>query len=255
MAKKNDIKQVSFTKVDKYIKEFAESAFEYSPLVLNSETEDANLISEMGIQIRRSIPLFEVGNFVEDVTRGLFVDIENEDGNIETRYAPYYKNIYIGKNILKYYTNIKEIDSLERLEKLIFGDSFGIIDIIKDNIDMVQFEEILENISDLIEYRKQELLNDKKSGLDRLSDSLNNILKTIDKKIEQFDIENLGEYVPEIVDIFKSGKLDPEKFAKAFVNAKADGVEDDGEDKTKDDSKIVKVDFGTKVDTKTEDQR
>jgi len=227
MSKKNNVKQVSFTKLDKYIKEFATNLFEYSPLELKCPEEFAEMINEMDVQIRYSLPLFEVGNFVEDVVRGVFVDIENEDGTTELRYAPYYKDIYIGKNILKYYTNIKELDSLERLEKMVFGDSLGIIDIIKDNINLSQFDGILKAIDDLIDFRKRELLNNKKSGLDNLVDSLNSILKNIDKKIEQFDVESLGEYVPEIVDIFKSGKLDPEKFASAFVKAKAEGVEDE----------------------------
>ena len=116
MSKKNNVKQVSFTKLDKYIKEFATSLFEYNPLELNCPEEFTEMINELDVQIRYSLPLFEVGNFVEDVVRGVFVDIENEDGTTDLRYAPYYKDIYIGKNILEYYTNIKELDSLERLE-------------------------------------------------------------------------------------------------------------------------------------------
>lgn len=242
MSKKNNVKQVSFTKVDKYIKEFATNLFEYNPLELNYPKEFTEMINEMDIQIRHSLPLFDMGGFVEDVVNGVFVDVENEDGVAETKYAPYYKDIYIGKNILKYYTNIKEIDSVDRLEKLVFGDGFGIIDIVKDNINLSQFDEILKAIDDLIDFRKRELLNNKKSGLDNLVDSLNSILKNIDKKIEQFDVESLGEYVPEIVDIFQSGKLDPEKFASAFVNAKANSVGNDTESEVKDDSKVVNVD-------------
>ena len=245
MSKKNSVKQVSFTKIDKYIKEFTSDAFTYKPLVLNSTDKITETINEMGVQIRCSLPLFDVGSFVEDVTNGCFVDIENEDGSIETIYAPYYKDIFIGKNILKYYTNIKELDSLDRLEKLVFGDSIGIIDIIKDSINIKQLSEILGAIDDLIEFKKQELLNNKKSGLDSLADSLNNILKTIDKKIENFDVESLGEYVPEIIDIFKSGKLDPEKFASAFVKAKADGVENDMESEVNVEVNSKVVDIGS----------
>lgn len=251
MSKKNNVKQVSFTKLDKYIKEFASDAFEYSPLVLNCKGENPDKVNEMGIQIRRSLPLFDMVNFAEDVANGCFVNVENEDGAVELRYAPYYKDIYIGRNILKYYTNIKEIDSLDRLENLVFGDSFGIVSIIKDNINLNQLDEILKAIDDLIDFRKQELLNNKKSGLDSLVDGLNKVLKTIDKKIEQFDIESLAEHIPAIIDIFASGKLDPEKFAKAFVEAKSESIEDGNGDESESNSKIVEVDFGRKVDTET----
>lgn len=242
MSKKDNVKQVSLTKVDKYIKEFATKAFEYKPLKLNYPKEFTEMINEMDVQTRRSLPLFDVGGFVEDSANGCFVNIESEDGSIETRYAPYYRDIYIGKNILKYYTNIKEIDSIERLEKMVFGDSFGIVHVIKDSINIKQLDEIICAIDDLIEFKKQQLLNNEKSGLDELTNNLNNILKTIDKKIENFDVESLGEYVPEIVDIFKSGKLDPEKFASAFINAKAESVEDNVESEVKDGSKVVNID-------------
>ena len=233
--KKDNIKEVSLTKIDEYIKEVADNVFEYKPLKIKIDNESFKTISEMGIQVRNVIPLYEMVEFIESVVNNCFFEIENEDG-ITLKYTPYYKDFFMAQNILKYFTNIKELD-VKRMEKLLHGKGHDILTLVESNIDCSQLFKIKESIDELIEFKKQEIL--KQSKWDNLANGLNKILDTIDEKIKEFNIDQLSELTPEILEVLNNGKLSPENFAKAFIKLKGEDVEKKSEDRNKN---IVNID-------------
>lgn len=218
---KGKVKQVSFTKLDDFLKNCQNDGSDFVTIDMVAVKNKENILE---VDVKEFLTITEMCQFIEETIDGCFIDVAIDDTYI-TKYAPYYKDIYIVKNILKFYTNIKEIESIERLEKISYTSK--IIERIQDVINMEQFETILSSINDGIEFRKQQLLNKQSSKLDSVFDGLNQIFKTIDKKIEGLDVSNMAEFAPKIIDIFASGKVNPENFADAFLKAKSEEIDNE----------------------------
>lgn len=232
MSKKNKTPNISFSKIESFIERH--QYIETIPIPIKD--------GEIELHIKRTLTLQEVVEFANSVVNNCFMDIDVLDsegeatGEVETVFTPYYKELTIGRNILDYYVqNMKSDDNLNRVYSLIA--STPIIELILKVIDGSQYYRLIESIDEMIEYRKQQLLNNKQSKLDEVFDNINNLIFTVTDKIDDFDLSSLAEYVPGIAGAVSEGQFDLEKLAKAVLKVESESLEDGENELTESDTK------------------
>jgi hypothetical protein len=70
-----------------------------------------------------------------------------------------------------------------------------------------QWISILQSANELIDYRKQKLIHNKKSSMDEAFESLNTLLSTLNEKAKELDTKKLEKIIK---------KLNPKELVKAY---------------------------------------
>ena len=107
------------------------------------------------------------------------------------------KNEVIDIMLVDTFTNILKTDEefdykLNAIDE--FLDNTNVVDIIRENINPRLYEELVDAIDENISY---------KTGIDRngISTALSSLLKTVEKKVSDFNIESLNDALKELGDI------------------------------------------------------
>lgn len=120
--------------------------------------------------IKKELTLIEYLSFINNVVSLCFSDI---DGKIT--YNPQYKMIYIKKYFLEMYTDYTPV-AIEGTSSLIANHpnyiNFSINEYI-EQINSIQFENILDSIDETIEFKKQQLLIKYQNDLSVMPDITN----------------------------------------------------------------------------------
>lgn len=209
----------------------------------NKKVEISYKISEeetIVVTFKTSLDFTEMDAIVNKVADFVFTS--------EGEYIPTYKDVVFFGTIIKQLSNIPLPEKKIKDEKT--GNEFKAMDLEKIHDVMVQSKimdkihemyngendgeedlyyliDKLENmISDTIEYRKQQVLNNKQSKLDELFDSVIMLVNNINKQSESFDLESMKPFADTVMTAYKDGNLDPEVLAKAFIKAKGEDSDD-----------------------------
>jgi hypothetical protein len=138
----------------------------------NSGIEDVNIL------IKHSISLKEVSDFVEAVSDNCF-----EDGE----YKPVYKNMYIARALIIYFTDLAMPEDFDDVYKVI--NETSLIDLIKMYMSETQLYDILQAIDATIEFKKQQIL--KNSEFENMMVDLGGLVSLGIEKLSQLDLSKM----------------------------------------------------------------
>lgn len=164
---------------------------------------------DIEIEIKYSLTLKDVFNFVNTVTESCFT----EDTN---KYIPEVKDFVIKCCILELYANFTLPSHLERKYELVYGTDA--VDTVVQHINNTQLREIIESINDKVDNIAQanvEAINRQMNELYAAFNNLQEQFMNIFSGIESDDFANL-------IKAASSGAIDEEKLVRAYVNYQGD---------------------------------
>lgn len=208
--KSSNVKKISFQKIESLIKN--QSKYK-SPINIEVPINETEVVE---LQVKPLLNIHEMAAFIHSVVDGCFTEIEIGDGKTEVLYTPYYKTLWIHRNLLEYFVaNYKSDSNLDRLYSLI--TKTDIIDRVLEVIDEDQICEVFDAVDKMIEFRKQELLSRRESKFDELLSNMNDFVLKISEKVDELDLASLMQYIPSISKAINSDKFDMSKLVKAII--------------------------------------
>ena len=150
------------------------------------------------IPVKTHLSVSERAMMVSDITNMVFLTDENG-----TRYCPAFKKFAIEYNIVTYFTDVTLPSDSNKACK--FLEHSGLAHRIAQSLPDGYIVEIIADVNEAIEYRKQELL--KKSKLDDLLDRVLGVIQTLSDKTDGIDLPQIMEYVEKNMPEFK-GQLE-----------------------------------------------
>lgn len=131
-----------------------------------------------------SLNRFEANDFVEAVVASAFPVTQDENGQPSMDYDPLGKLMGIKMNIIKFYGDV-DLDNIDIDELYALASDIDIDDFVEDNdINEVQFKDMLTAIDEKCDYIKQQL-----------------VASAIDIKLDGSDVDFKIEGVDELVDV------------------------------------------------------
>jgi len=156
--------------------------------------------------IKDQLTFAESINFVDSIVDSCFE--KDELGN-DVGYSPSSLQPLIQSTFVEYYTDYEFVED--------FDTNFAVYMSVKINeslsatngkfINMTQLNGMFKAINDGIEFRKQQMLNNKKSAMDEAFESLSTLLSTLNTKAEKLDPKKLNKII---------NNLTPESILKAY---------------------------------------
>lgn len=150
--------------------------------------------------VKTMLTFVEATQFIEDVCSYYFY----EDENGKKTYNPFLGEIGYKNAFLKYYTDFEFTGDVETDYAEIAN--FSVYDNIS-SICLEQFSNIERAIHGQVEFGKQQILNNK-------TDTLSELLRTITKKIESFDMNSVTEFMNR----FNESGLNADGIVKAYLD-------------------------------------
>lgn len=150
------------------------------------------------IPVKTHLSVSERAMMVSDITNMVFIADDNG-----TRYCPAFKKFAIEYNIVTYFTDVTLPSDSNKACK--FLEQSGLAHRIAQSLPDGYIVEIIADVNEAIEYRKQELL--KKSKLDDLLDRVLGVIQTLSDKTDGIDLPQIMEYVEKNMPEFK-GQLE-----------------------------------------------
>ena len=123
----------------------------------------------------------------------------------ETEYVPIYRDLAITKSFLTMYTDITISDLDEIYNNMTEYKTFIDNIVTVDNFDYLQYDDIINNINELIEFKKEQIIH--KSAMDEAFGSLATLLSTLNEKAKELDTKKLDKLLK---------KLNPQELIKAY---------------------------------------
>jgi hypothetical protein len=170
----------------------------------------------MEIKLKKTQLTFaETLRIVEDAVSACF---EMDDEGNDIGFRPEIKDVSLQCAFYENYVDGKLSEDFdEAFATYMAIDIDGIYPNNKD-FNYSQWIQICHAVSDGIEFRKQKMLNDKKSSMDEAFDSLNTLLTTLNEKAKELDTKKLEKIIK---------KLNPQELVKAYQKSElAEGVRD-----------------------------
>lgn len=156
-------------------------------------------------------------NFYTDLTAAqklMFVDSVIELLVDETHYNSVIRDVIFDYLTIKYFTNIDltEFDEshnfLNDVEDFLYETN--IVEIVKANAHPTLFDELNKAVDDSIEYL---------TGIHKnpLNDSLSSLMKTLEKKIKEVDLDSMMEMASKFVNM--TGDFTPDSIVSAYLDS------------------------------------
>lgn len=192
---------------------------------INKNNKDTLVIGEgenqVEVIVKKKLTLFERADMVNSIVSMVW----SQDENGTEMYAPYLRKFAYDFNILNYFTNIQLPDDMDKVWE--FVDNANIAGMVIDFVGGGYIENIIREANEAIEYRKAEIL--KRSKLDNIFDSLSGIMKTVDDKTQNLDMNGMLElvekYAPELKE--ELNKILQEQMAEPSEEASASAETDE----------------------------
>lgn len=149
-----------------------------------------------------SLNRFEANDFVEAVVASAFPVTQDENGQSSMDYDPLGKLMGIKMNIIKFYGDV-DLENIDIDELYALASDIDIDDFVEDNdINEVQFKDMLTAIDEKCDYIKQQL-----------------VASAVDVKLDGSDIDFKIEGVDELVDVVATMAPILEYINEVFANA------------------------------------
>lgn len=164
--------------------------------------------------IKTQLTFAESMQFVNGVIDSVFV--KDSDGN-DIDYSPASLQPLIQSTFAELYTNMEFVEDFEtNFAEYMTIDIEKYVEEGKVNAD--QYIGMIKAIEDGISFRKQQMLNNKKSASDEMFNEITTLLSTLNDKASQLDPKKLNKYLK---------KLNPNEIVKAYQKSNIpDGVRD-----------------------------
>jgi len=177
MAKKQN--KISVNTMDKIIE-----ATKKEPDIITYEVDGESI----NITVKPYLTLKEHQSFISDIADAVFVN---------GAYAPNMLNFAYGYNLISYFTNINLPKNVEKINELLA--STNIVENIEDSI---QYHGFIDEVIDVIEFRKNVYLNNTgtnefMASLTALTDNLN---KAVESGIKDIDPKEVLEVAKNLAD-------------------------------------------------------
>lgn len=164
------------------------------------------------VNVKEQLTLTESLSFVKSVVNNV---VDTEDGTFE----PLFFDVSLMSNIITMYTDVKDTNIDEVYTNYLEYETFfnGILKY-KDAFNSDQYQKLLVNIMDVIEFNKEQIIHNKKSAMDEAFTQLSTLLSTLNDKAKELDVKKLEK-------VFN--KLNPNEILKAYQKSGiGDGVRD-----------------------------
>lgn len=146
------------------------------------------------IPVKTQLSLSERAMLVNDIVNTVFIESDNG-----IKYCPTFKKFAIDFYFVSYFTDIALPTNSDKANK--FLEQSRISDKIADAIPNEYILDIIREINEAIDYRKQEVL--KKSKFDIVFDKVLGIVQEVSKNISGIDISQIMDYVDKNAPEFK----------------------------------------------------
>jgi hypothetical protein len=194
MAKTKEIR-ISVNQFEKFVK------------TIEDNDIDITLSDDLSFKVKTKIGIRDMITFVNSVVDNCF------DGD---EYKPYYKKLIYAKNLISYFTNISiPLDDEKFYDWVTIS---GICDSVEEklyNANSSQFHEINNTIDEMIEFRKQQIIN--KSPMSDLFATIDNIVSSFG---DTFNAETIKEILPLFKSFVKNGGLNEKELMQAWFDIK-----------------------------------
>ena len=158
------------------------------------------------IDIRNTVPFAEASKFVETVADLCF----DNSGD----YIPQVYDVAVAYAIIDTYTSIETPTDITALADVVYRSN--IIENIRQYIDDVQIEGLLDAVAKKIEYR---IAINTSAAVNKSNDIINKI-EEAEKMLEQVASGLGGEDVTKLVSAIADGKIDEKKLMEAYLDKK-----------------------------------
>lgn len=188
------VKEISINAMERVIKESGEN-------IVTKDWHGNELV------IKRRLGLMEMMSFVDGVVKTCFTGDEQ-------RYTPEVRDFAIRCSVLESYANFRLPDNIEKRYEFVYG--CDAVKCVIDEIDMPQFDRMLDAIDEKIQYVADvhiEAINQKMNELYASFEALEERLSTVFGGIDEEGMAN-------IVKALQSGNLDEERLVNAYFDAR-----------------------------------
>lgn len=165
------------------------------------------------IHVKRFLDFMDMMGFVNGVAAGCFAKSDNS-------YMPEARDFFFRCHIVEYYTNIELPDNLEEKNQLVYGTN--IIEVILRNVDMGQFQAIIDSIdkkvANLVDINVKQINDEAEfiyNQIKELYEKLTEVFSGIDK-----------ETMTSIAQAVIGTTFDEKKLIDAVIAARAEGTAD-----------------------------
>lgn len=158
--------------------------------------------NEVDILVKKKLTLSERKAFTEAVVNMCFVD--DDDGNVV--YCPYLKKFSFEYHVALFFTNLELGIDVDEVES--FLTNTDVMRRIVTALDEEYINELLNETSELLEYRKNEIL--KRSKFDDVLNSIFKLINVLNAKFDEEGGESVMKYLEENIPNFK------DEITKAF---------------------------------------
>lgn len=158
------------------------------------------------IDVRSTVPFAEASKFVETVSDLCF----DNSGD----YIPQVYDVAVAYAIIDTYTSIETPTDITALADVVYRSN--IIENIRQYIDDVQIESLLDAVAKKIEYR---IAINTSAAVNKSNDIINKI-EEAEKMLEQVASGLGGEDVTKLVSAIADGKIDEKKLMEAYLDKK-----------------------------------
>ncbi len=142
------------------------------------------------IKIKEKLTIFEKIEAIKEISNSYFVKDENQ----EIEYTPYFGSMATILAFIKYYVEGITFDDNENLYESIVNDENLMSMYYEASSNNVDFIDILKNVETIIEFEKNKILYKSiniTSKFDSLSDPLSLVFSTLNKKIEELNLNEI----------------------------------------------------------------
>lgn len=175
-------------------------------------------VEDTNIDILKSISLQNMIEFVENVAESC-VDMESGE------YTPQVRDFAIKRELLTKYANFTMPNNIEKQYDFIYGSN--VVDIVLQNINQLQFQEIISSIDRKIKFMLDCITSIAASNTVKLLDKLESVA---DQNLSMFDSLSGDDLAGVFKDISRIANMDEETIARAVHKTKVEDTTPDNKE-------------------------
>lgn len=138
-------------------------------------------------KIKKSLSLSDIMTISNIVTDNHFTE---NDVTGEISYTPYFRELSFVTSFADFVLKGVEFDEDDNVYESVMGDS-KLADLYDDWTRTIEYVHICRYVDDMVDFKKQQLIHNKKSSLDNLLDAITDVVKKMDESLNMGDISTL----------------------------------------------------------------
>ena len=160
----------------------------------------------LSIVLKRRLSVRELMGFSQSV-------IDNCISKSDGRYVPEVFDFIVNNNIIEFYTNISLPEDIEERYSVVLSCR-QLIDVIKDSIDSLQFDELINAIRSRLYYESRTNIDAILEKADSARDDIESMSSMLSNMLDGIDADTFKD----IMKIVSSGDIDEAKIMDAYLS-------------------------------------